>query len=352
MPFYFLKTIPALQFSASESKETDAVVAVSFPPHSYRVETGEITGLGVIRPGISGRFGFLETTISLQKGCSGSPLLNCNGDVIGINTRYSSLTSQSYAIDGQLAQRLIRSMLENEGRVKRSFWGLELVQKTRNIAGPYYPADPLGGILISGLLAESPACVVLKGYVGYFLTEINGIQVRNLPEVLALAERIQPGELVSLGLTRTDNAEEPVTRHSFVSEDLTVANLERIASYFLSRHACLQVEGNGPGLRLSGSFKGENVRVLTLWGNGPDIRQRNNPTVEAVSSGYGENFVGNRQFRIRNLKDLGILIRLSSLEGEVILDVLADGNMERVYFSFSPDKEKNTKKAVFRTLYY
>ena len=102
---------------------------------------------------------FIQTDASINRGNSGGPLFNLEGEVIGINTAIFSQSGGSvgigFAISSNLAKR-VTAQLEEFGTTRRGWLGVFIQEVTPDIA------DSLGlesaeGALVSSINEKSPA---------------------------------------------------------------------------------------------------------------------------------------------------------------------------------------------------
>lgn len=135
---------------------------------------------------------YLQTDASINRGNSGGPLYNMNGEVIGINTAIYSPTGGSvgigFAIPSTIAKPVV-DQLRERGQVRRGWLGVQVQRVTPDIADSLGMPDPKGA-LVTSVSPESPAG---KGGVrqGDIITKFNGKtieQMRELPRVVAATE--------------------------------------------------------------------------------------------------------------------------------------------------------------------
>ena len=102
---------------------------------------------------------FFQTDAAINRGNSGGPLFNMNGEVIGINTSILSATGASVGVGFASASNLVAPILEDlrkYGRTRRGWVGIQI----QTVNGD--TADGLGlreakGALVSGVSPKSPA---------------------------------------------------------------------------------------------------------------------------------------------------------------------------------------------------
>lgn len=142
---------------------------------------------------------FIQTDAAINQGNSGGPLLNINGDVIGVNTAIYSTNGGSvglsFAIPSNLASNVRDSILKS-GRYERPYIGISVldltqeIKKQRNI--PYST-----GIMVQQVYSGSPATKYgLK--VGDVILEINGKTVTSAGAFIGELAAKKVGETVNL----------------------------------------------------------------------------------------------------------------------------------------------------------
>lgn len=132
---------------------------------------------------------FIQTDAAINRGNSGGPLFNLDGEVIGINTAIFSQTGGSVGIGFAIASNLATNVvdqLEEFGRTKRGWLGVFIQEITPDIA------ESLGlegeaGALVSSVHPEGPA---QQGGVkaGDIIIEFDGKKIddmRSLPRIVA-----------------------------------------------------------------------------------------------------------------------------------------------------------------------
>lgn len=135
---------------------------------------------------------FLQSDASINRGNSGGPMFNLDGEVIGINTAIFSPSGGSvgigFAIPSNIAQGVIQQLIDH-GQVRRGWLGVRIQAVTEEIA------DALGlkeaaGALVAGVIPGGPA-EKAKLKDGDVITEFDGKpigQMRRLPRLVADTE--------------------------------------------------------------------------------------------------------------------------------------------------------------------
>lgn len=149
--------LPVLKFGNSDAMEVgDWVVAIGNPfGLSNTVTAGILSAKG--RDIHSGPFdNFLQTDASINPGNSGGPLINMEGEVIGINTAISANGQGiGFAIPSNLASKVINDLREGK-KVSRGWLGVTIQDLDENMAKAL-GLKKVGGALIGSVLPDEPA---------------------------------------------------------------------------------------------------------------------------------------------------------------------------------------------------
>jgi serine protease Do len=139
---------------------------------------------------------FLQIDAAINRGNSGGPTFDLNGNVIGINTAIYSPNGGSvgigFAIPANLARRVVEQ-LKAYGRVPRGWLGVQIQQVTPEIAESF-GLTKAEGALVAGVAADGPAA--RAGFAqGDIILSVNGHDIsrmRELPLVVAEAAIGEP----------------------------------------------------------------------------------------------------------------------------------------------------------------
>jgi len=135
---------------------------------------------------------FIQTDASINRGNSGGPLFNMDGDVIGINTAIFSPSGGSvgigFAVPANLAKQVI-SDLKEFGRTRRGWLGVRIQTVTPEIAESL-SLDDARGALVASVTEGGPAkeAGIRAGDVVLTFNGRDIEEMRRLPRIVAETE--------------------------------------------------------------------------------------------------------------------------------------------------------------------
>lgn len=153
--------------------------------------------------GITDREDFIQTDAAINPGNSGGPLVNLDGQVVGINTAISSRSGGNngvgFAVPINLAKWVADELLD-DGIVQRAFLGVGIQTITQELANQF-DIPPRSGLVITQVIPNSPA--ELAGLeTGDVLIEFGGRNVRTPSKLQTIVERCRIGDQVNLTVLR------------------------------------------------------------------------------------------------------------------------------------------------------
>lgn len=195
------KKLPYVSLGDSdESRVGDWVVAIGNP-----FGLGGTVTAGIIsarhRDINSGPYDdFIQTDASINRGNSGGPMFNLDGQVIGINTAIFSPSGGSvgigFAIPSATAKPVISQLIKH-GQVRRGWLGVHIQAVTEEIAETL-GLEEASGALVASVIEDGPAQKA-KIKPGDVILEFDGkevSQMRKLPRIVAETEVDKPVDIV------------------------------------------------------------------------------------------------------------------------------------------------------------
>jgi len=187
------KDIPFVDFAGQDSaKVGEWVLAIGNPlGYSSSVAVGVVSARHR-QISMTNYDDFIQTDVAINKGNSGGPLFNMDGDVVGVNTAIVSPTGfsvgLSFSIPADLASYVV-DQLREYGETRRGFLGVRVQPVTKAIAKSYKLKDPHGA-LVRSVTKDGPAAKAgLKR--GDLITTLGGVKLENsgkLARIIAEAE--------------------------------------------------------------------------------------------------------------------------------------------------------------------
>jgi serine protease Do len=147
---------------------------------------------------------FVQTDAAINHGNSGGPLVNMNGEVVGVNSRIAGEgTGIGFSVSSNVARR-VAQLLMKDGRVRRPYIGVSLDELTPEKA-PFFKAQ--SGVLVGNVLPGSPASKagIQEGDV---ITAVDGKTVTTSEQVVRAVQSHSVGQEVKLQILRNGSAKQ------------------------------------------------------------------------------------------------------------------------------------------------
>src|SRR5882762_1915530 len=197
------KDLAYVKFADQPARIGDWVVAVGNPFGLGGTVTAGIVSAQGRDIGEGPYDDFIQIDAPINKGNSGGPAFDINGNVIGVNTAIYSPSGGSVGIGFDIpaeTARLVVAQLKDSGRVTRGWIGVQIQPVTADIA------DSLGmkqaqGAIVADPQAGGPAA---KAGIeaGDVITALNGTPVKDSREVARKIGAMAPGSAVKLDILR------------------------------------------------------------------------------------------------------------------------------------------------------
>ncbi len=146
---------------------------------------------------------FIQTDAAINRGNSGGPLFNMNGEVIGINTAIISPSGGSigigFSIPSQLAIGVV-DQLRQYGETRRGWLGVRIQPVTNDIAESLGMKEPKGA-LVAGIIKGGP---VDNGQIqpGDVVIKFDGKDIRDMRDLPRVVAESPVGKAVDVVLVR------------------------------------------------------------------------------------------------------------------------------------------------------
>jgi len=199
--------LPHVPFGDSEAMRVgDWVMAMGNPlGQGFSVSVGVVSASG---RALSGTYDdYIQTDAAINRGNSGGPLFNLEGEVIGVNTAILSPTGGSIGIGFAMSSDVVTtvvSQLREFGETRRGWLGVRIQDVSADIAEGL-ELDEARGALVTDV-PEGPA---LEGgvEVGDVILSIDGEEIENTRELVTIVGESAEGQTIRLVVFRDGETE-------------------------------------------------------------------------------------------------------------------------------------------------
>ena len=195
------KELPVVPLGSSHDLKVGEWVAAIGSPFGleHTVTAGIVSAKGRVIG--SGPYDdFIQTDASINPGNSGGPLINMQGEIVGINTMIiAGGHGIGFAIPIDLAKNVVAQLKEN-GEVTRGWLGVT-IQDLKGDLAEYYGLKNKSGVLVASVLPGDPAD---KAGIRPkdIITEVDGEKVDTSRDLTNLAARLSVGDTARVTVIR------------------------------------------------------------------------------------------------------------------------------------------------------
>lgn len=217
-------TYPFVEFAGDAPRVGDWVVAVGNPFGLGGTVTAGIVSARGRDIGAGPYDDFIQIDAAVNKGNSGGPTFNLNGDVVGVNTAIYSPSGGNvgiaFAVPSETVKTVIAALKEN-GSVERGYLGVQIQPLTQDIADSLALKDTKGA-LVAETQPDTPAAEAgIKP--GDVILSVNGEAMAGPKEVTKRISQIKPGDTVKVTLMRDGKEQTLNVRLGLLPEKKTAA---------------------------------------------------------------------------------------------------------------------------------
>ncbi|MCJ2031088.1 Do family serine endopeptidase [Methylobacterium sp. J-043] len=216
---------PYVQFGKSAPRVGDWVVAIGNPFGLGGTVTAGIVSARGRDIGAGPYDDFLQIDAPINKGNSGGPTFNVNGEVVGVNTAIASPSGGSvglaFAIPAETVQTVV-DQLRSDGKVVRGYLGVQVQPVTKDIADGL-GLDKAKGALVDHAENGTPAAKAgLKS--GDVIESVNGAPVNDARDLSRRIAGLKPGTEVKLAYLRGGKSDVATVELGTLPTDAKVAS--------------------------------------------------------------------------------------------------------------------------------
>jgi serine protease Do len=265
------KDFPFVKFAEHAPQVGDWVVAVGNPFGLGGTVTAGIVSARGRDIGAGPYDDYVQIDAPINKGNSGGPAFDVNGNVIGVNTAIFSPSGGSVGIGFDIpadTAKMVVAQLKEKGHVTRGWLGVQIQPVTANIA------DSLGLKKAAGAMVDEPqsGSPAAKAGIesGDVITAVNGTQVKDARDLARAIGTLAPDTSVKLEIVRKGEPRSiTVTLAQMPNEQRASAENDNAQPTSGVPHLGLQV---APASEVSGAGK-EGVVVTAVEPDGPAADQ-------------------------------------------------------------------------------
>lgn len=208
------KTFPAAKLGDSDAIKVGNIVLAIGSPFGLKasVTCGIVSAVNRSRIGGGGsELGevmykdFIQTDATINPGNSGGPLVNLDGEVVGINSAISTASRGSdgvgFSIPVNMAKEIMKELIES-GSVTRGWLGVSISDFTPEMAQAI--PDVKSGVMVLQIFPDTPAA---KGGLkfGDIMLSYNGTELKDATHLQHLVARTPVGETAKIDILREGN---------------------------------------------------------------------------------------------------------------------------------------------------
>jgi serine protease Do len=160
---------------------------------------------------------YIQTDAAINPGNSGGPLINAQGEAVGIN---AAVSSEGQGIGFAIPINLAKSVLEQlraTGHVSRGYLGIQLHELDPDLQKLLGLKDPRGALVLEVVKGGAGESAGLKRYD--VITAVSGRTIADGDELVRTIAALKPGTPVMLGVVRDGKTLSVSTRLSERGED-------------------------------------------------------------------------------------------------------------------------------------
>ncbi len=195
--------LPYVQFADTEARVGDWVVAVGNPFGLGGTVTAGIVSARGRDIHVSAYDDFIQIDAAINRGNSGGPSFNLEGEVIGVNTAIYSPSGGNVGIAFAIPTSVVQDVVEQlrtDGVVTRGYLGVSLQDLNDDLAEGL-GLDNTNGALVAEPIEGAPA-IEAGVRSGDVIVSVDGQSVSSSRELSRVISRRAPGTTVTLGIIR------------------------------------------------------------------------------------------------------------------------------------------------------
>ena len=264
---------------------------------------------------------YIQTDAPINPGNSGGPLVNVDGELVGVNTLILTESGGSQGLGFAIPSAIVASaypQLRKYGHLHRGLIGFSMQAITPALADAL-GLSPTSGVMVSDVMPDSAAETAGLGVKDVVAT-VNGKPVESVPMLAVELSRYAAGDVVTLGLLRgTEAVSVQVTVRERPHPIDELAGLADPENSSVPKLGIMGIDvgdataGLLAGLRIS---SGVFVAARTQVSSGNEVPLVAGDVIHAVNS-----------FAVRSVDGLRVLVDGAKANSELVLQIERNGQL-------------------------
>jgi serine protease Do len=208
----------------------DWVLAIGNPLNfTFTVTAGIVSAKGRQLPGLqdpSERYqlqDFIQTDAAINPGNSGGPLVNLQGEVIGINAAIASQTGYyegyGFAVPINLARKVMDDLIAT-GHVQRAMLGVG-IQPVTPVDAQAVGLSQIHGVVVSSFTGSDSPARAAGLQLGDVIVALNDTAVSDVPQLQTMVGFRRPGDVVHVTIVRSGGRQQTIDVRLAAAQDST-----------------------------------------------------------------------------------------------------------------------------------
>ena len=258
---------PFVTFATQAPRVGDWVVAIGNPYGLGGTATAGIISAQGRDIGDGSYDQYMQIDAPINRGNSGGPTFNTQGQVVGVNTAIYSPSGGSIGIGFDIPATTVSNVveaLEHGGVVNRGYLGVQIQAVTPDLANGLGLKDAQGAIVDKVMPGEPAAAAGLK--TGDVITRVNGQSVKDSADLMRRIGAMKPGEKADIAYFR-DGSEK--------TAEITLAAQQNEKTASVSEERASPLATLGMELAPAGEIAGAGDKGVAVVAVDPDSKAAN-----------------------------------------------------------------------------